>query len=890
MEALAQLNASLAGRYTVDREIGRGGMATVYLARDIRHARNVALKVLNPELGAVLGVERFLSEIQVTANLQHPNLLPLFDSGGADGVLFYVMPYIEGESLRKRLQREKQLPIEDAIHIATSVASALDYAHRHGVVHRDLKPENILLHEGQPLVADFGIALAVSNAGGERITQTGVSLGTPHYMSPEQATGDRPIDKRSDIYSLGAVVYEMLGGDPPHTASTAQAVIAKVLTDNPRSLRLMRPHVPPHVDAAIACALEKLPADRWNTAHEFAEALQGRGVAIPSAVVTPGSVSRGLPQRSATRRRLTALAPWMTAIILAISASAVTWSMAHRTPRDRTLRFLLSFPPSERMFSGIGSGRTLAISPDGSRIIYVTVGPGMVQHLVMRSLDEVAPKVLEGTEGAMQPFFSPDGRWIAFLANQQLRKLPVDGGPVTTIGEVGQIFGATWTANDRIVFGVRNQLMEMPVSGASPPRAFTAADSAGSVTLRWPRTSSDGKTVLYTRWRGGLGSASIGVASLETGETHQLNLEGTSPLGLVDGYLLYGTSTGALFAAPLDSRHLQITAPPILVVDQVAVSATGAAVADASPSGSIVYQAGSSSSTLALVDSAGAWRALIADPKPFLAPRFSPDGKRVAVPVRIGPTTDIFIYSIASGTLTRLSTEGSTNDRPEWTPDGKRVLFRSERGENLGLWSQSTDFTAPAEPLIRNGRGDIWEGVLSPNGKMLVYRSGTLGNADIWYRQLEGDTAAKPIATTSFTEWGPRISPNGRWVAYSSDDSRSMQVYVRPFPGPGPRVQVSVDGGGNPVWSPDGRRIYFLSNQRMIAATVTTSPTFAVTSRKMLFASEFSDLPGHASYDVSHDGKHFLMLRPSISGDQVIVAHNWRAELHARLNRTDRAQ
>src|SRR5439155_15075325 len=512
-----------------------------------------ALKVLNPELGAVLGVERFLAEIQVTANLQHPNLLPLFDSGGADGMLFYVMPYIEGESLRKRLQREKQLPIDEALRIATSVASALDYAHRHGVVHRDLKPENILLHEGQPLVADFGIALAVSNAGGERITQTGVSLGTPHYMSPEQATGDRPIDKRSDIYSLAAVLYEMLSADPPHTASTAQAVIAKVLTDHPQSVRLMRPHVPTHVDAALDCALEKLPADRWNTAHEFAEALQGKSVALPPAVVTPASVFRDVK----SRRRLAKLAPWLAAALLAATTSALAWTLTNRQAPERTLRFLLSFPPNERMFSGIGSGRTLALSPDGTKIVYVTVGPGMVQQLVTRSLDDVTPRVLEGTEGAMQPFFSPDGRWIAFLTSQQLKKMPIDGGPITNIGEVGQIFGATWTPDDRIVFGQRNVLASMPVSGATPPRPFTAVDSAGSVTLRWPRASTDGKIVFYTRWRGGLGSAGIGVASLETGETHLLNLEGTSPLGLVEGYLLYGTSTGALFAAPFDERRLR---------------------------------------------------------------------------------------------------------------------------------------------------------------------------------------------------------------------------------------------------------------------------------------------------------------------------------------------
>src|SRR5512146_1275234 len=269
------LSAALADRYAIERLIGEGGMAKVYLARDLRHHRRVALKVLRPDLGAAVGIDRFQAEIQVTANLQHPNLLPLFDSGVAGELLFYVMPYVEGESLRARIDREKQLPVDEAIRIAAAIAGALDYAHRQGVVHRDLKPENILIQEGQPLVADFGIALALSKAGGARITQTGLSLGTPQYMSPEQATGDRQIDGRTDIYSLGALMYEMLTGEPPHVGSTSQAIIARVLTERPRSIRATRPSVPEHVEAAVSLALEKLPADRWGTARDFAEALTG---------------------------------------------------------------------------------------------------------------------------------------------------------------------------------------------------------------------------------------------------------------------------------------------------------------------------------------------------------------------------------------------------------------------------------------------------------------------------------------------------------------------------------------------------------------------------------------------------------------------------------------
>jgi len=269
----ARISGALSAQYRLDQEIGAGGMATVYLAEDLRHDRRVALKVLRPELAAVIGAERFLAEIKLTANLQHPHILPLFDSGEADGFLYYVMPFVEGESLRDRLIREKQLPVDDAVRLASEVASALDYAHRHGVVHRDIKPENILLHDGRALVADFGIALAASKASGTRMTETGMSLGTPHYMSPEQAMGEREITARSDVYALGAVLYEMLTGDPPFTGSTAQAIVARVVTESPRPLVPQRHTIPPHVEAAVLTALEKLPADRFATAAQFAEAL-----------------------------------------------------------------------------------------------------------------------------------------------------------------------------------------------------------------------------------------------------------------------------------------------------------------------------------------------------------------------------------------------------------------------------------------------------------------------------------------------------------------------------------------------------------------------------------------------------------------------------------------
>src|SRR5512132_3996495 len=295
-ETQSRLQVALSDRYRIEREIGAGGMATVFLAQDLRHDRRVALQLLRPELSAVIGAERFLAEIKLTANLQHPHILPLFDSGEADGFLFYVMPFVEGESLRSRLNREKQLPMADAVRIATEVAGALDYAHRHGVVHRDIKPENILIHDGRALVADFGIALAASKAGGNRMTETGMSLGTPHYMSPEQAMGEREITARSDVYALGVVLYEMLTGDPPFSGSTAQAIVARVLTEAPRPILPQRHTIPPEVESAILVALEKLPADRFATAAEFADALKGRHSG-PTRVSTAAPAAAPAPSR-----------------------------------------------------------------------------------------------------------------------------------------------------------------------------------------------------------------------------------------------------------------------------------------------------------------------------------------------------------------------------------------------------------------------------------------------------------------------------------------------------------------------------------------------------------------------------------------------------------------
>ncbi|MCH8992077.1 MAG: protein kinase [Acidobacteria bacterium] len=406
-DTIARLKDALSDRYSIERELGAGGMATVYLAEDLKHRRKVAVKVLRSELAAVIGAERFLIEIEVTANLQHPNILPLYDSGVADSFLYYVMPYIEGETLRDLLNREKQLGVEETVEIAKSVAAALSFAHERGVIHRDIKPENILLQSGQALVADFGIALAVSQAGGARLTETGLSLGTPHYMSPEQATGDRDLDARSDVYSLACVTYEMLTGDPPHVGSTAQAILASVMTEEPRRVTLRRKTVPAHVEGAVHKALEKLPADRFTSAHDFAQALADPGFRHGGAA--------GVPAAAGPWKRLSL----GLATVLVVGVGVLTSRLLDR-PTPEVVRFSIPVGQDDDVHLGgfdKGTGQrpaspSMAFSPDGDVLVY-SAWDGEDSRIYVRRMGQERADPIEGTEGAAFPFFSPDGRCVA---------------------------------------------------------------------------------------------------------------------------------------------------------------------------------------------------------------------------------------------------------------------------------------------------------------------------------------------------------------------------------------------------------------------------------------------------------------------------------------------
>jgi serine/threonine-protein kinase len=879
-DVLQRLGAALAEQYAIERELGAGGMATVYLARDLKHDRHVALKVLRPELAAVLGIERFLSEIRVTAHLQHPHILPLFDSGQAGGLIYYVMPHVEGESLRQRLERERQLPIEEAVSLAAGVASALDYAHRHSVIHRDIKPENILFQDGEAVVADFGIALALSAAGGSRLTETGLSLGTPQYMSPEQATGDRLIDARSDIYSLASVLYEMLAGEPPHTGPTVQSVIAKVVTDRPRPLRQLRESVPPYVETAVLKGLAKVPADRFQTAAQFADALArpGGGGVLATTAPDVAAAAAGRPGRRAVRD----VAPWA---VVGLATGLALWvSVRPRPdpPARPVARFTLVLPPGAPLSDFVGP--TVALSPDGSRIIYVSSVPTGSQ-LVSRRLDELEPVPLVGPQNARNPFFSPDGRWVAYFSGSRLYKLPLAGGPASLVADVpGLAFGATWGETDTIVLRADRGLMAVAAAGGEP-RLLLQADTSRGESYLFPHYLPDGKVLLLQIRSQGMDR--LGALTLATGKLTRFEQPGSNPRYVSSGYVVVATRSGTLLAVPFDASRLEITGSAVPVADGVVVGPGGGARMGMSRDGAFAYVTGPLVlRELVLVDRAGKARALPAEPQAYIAPRLSPDGRRIAVEVAEPDfvNSDVWLYDIAQHTRTRLTFD-QTGHRPIWTPDGRRIVYSRGQFSQGDLYWIPADGTGPAESLLVAPE-DQWAGDVTPDGRTLLFRSGGAGPVrSIHTLPLQGPRTPRVFLANQFDNHSPALSPDGHWVAYVSNESGRLEVYVRPFPGPGGRWQVSLAGGTEPVWAGNGRELFYRNGTRMMVAAIALHPTFTVGARRELFEGNYLNDPVYRSYDVTRDGRSFVLVRsPKPLGDFIVVL-NWFDQLRDQRRR-----
>jgi eukaryotic-like serine/threonine-protein kinase len=873
-----RLAAALADRYRIVRELGQGGMATVYLAEDLKHGRNVALKVLKPELAAVLGAERFVVEIRTTAALQHPHILPLFDSGTADGFLFYVMPFIDGETLRSKLDRETQLGVDEAVKLASDVADALHYAHEHGVIHRDIKPENILLANGRPMVADFGIALAVSAAAGGRMTETGLSLGTPHYMSPEQATAEKEITRRSDVYSLASVLYEMLAGNPPHVGSSAQQIIMKIITEQPASVTALRKSVPSHVAAAVAKALEKLPADRFATAAEFAAALADRGFTTASMV--PIGVS-SVDGRHSRRRTMVLSA----ALVVAVVVAVVGWLRG--TPPGIVRRFDVILSRTSPDFANP------VLAPEGGRLAYSNL-EGALQ---LREPDVIEPRPIPGSESSWSAVFSPDGSALAVNTGDPggIKVLPLDGGVArVVVSTLSYGRGLDWTQDGWIYFLGGEQygrdLMRVRASGG--PSEFVARpDSTAEVfQYMFPQILPGGRILVTALMKAG--DLKAGVVEPKSGG-FQILADGIYSRYSPTGHLIVASGDGALRAARFDPSNGQLVSTLTQVADGMAVVYfTGTAPFSLTTDGTLAYQRAPAPHQVVRVSRDGRDETLI-DPEwrgYFRSLALSPDETRLAIGVDRAGRTELWVRSLESGAMTRLSSGGVWNYRPTWSRDGRDVIFTSDQRGKTTTYRVRADGSSPPTRLLTVPQS-VDEALFSRDGAWLVYRAGSGGNRDIFARRTSGDTTDIAMVASAAEEFSPALSPDGRWLAYASEETGRTEVYVRPFPdASAAKFTVSRDGGSEPLWNPAGGELFFRdANDDLIAVSVAPGDAFRVTARRVLFsARSYRSDNRHRTYTVTNDGSGFLFIKaPELlaTSTRAVVTLNWFEELKRLVGR-----
>ncbi|MEJ2202878.1 MAG: protein kinase [Gemmatimonadota bacterium] len=897
-----RLAAALSDRYRIERELGAGGMATVYLAEDLKHDRHVAIKVLRPELAAVLGAERFVQEIKTTAALSHPHILPLFDSGEADGFLYYVMPYLEGETIREKLNRETQFGIDEAVKITTEVADALDYAHRNGVIHRDIKPENILLHNGRPMVMDFGIALAVSAAAGGRMTETGLSLGTPHYMSPEQATADRDITARSDIYSLASVLYEMLTGEPPHMGTSAQQIIMKIVTDTPRPVQELRTSAPPHLAAAVATALEKLPADRFHDAASFAAALHDTTFRRPR-----GTAVDDTPAGAGWSHRQVGVVGAVAVAALVVGATATSLTMADRSSADPARRVLLSFAGGFRpALTGLG------MPPDGSGLLLAgqdSIASSRRQFWFKGWNRLGVEPVVGALPDGCCPTYSPSGDSLAYLTRPNwLHVVPLRGGAPSRVTDadlvdVGLLVGGVhWGHDGWLYASARTGLIRMTPAGDSVEQVTRYDENPDGGIHLWPSLLPNGRGVVFTSVSQAFSNqplSSISVVDLRTGAISTL-AQGRRAVMAPTGHLVVAKADGVLWAAPFDPRSLRLDGPEIELSDTVFVNDRTANFA-ISQTGTLAYArpAPELPQRMVWVERSGevgpvemtGLESLVSGTTQdgvvgFRSPRVSPDGKQVAAAVSNLPQGTVVMRFSEDLAPQPISSGPGFRAIPTWRPTRASMSFIAPGDSGLVVYEAPAS-GAPPRPLDFGERRGIRDHTWSSDGVWLVYRTNdqSEGNGDILAARPGLDTVPRVIAGSDAEELTPSVSPDGRWIAYSSDKSGRHEVYVAPFPDPGGIERpVSLNGGRHPGWNPQGAELFYVdASDNMVAVPVPPGPTFSPGPQRVLFpAADFELSPFDRNYDLSPDGERFLMVQGGRAPTQIVVVFGFDEELRRR--------
>lgn len=865
--------------YEITSHLGTGGMGEVYQATDAKLGRSVAIKLL-PEAFTHDHdrASRFEREARLLASLNHPNIAAIHGIDESGGRKFLVMELVPGDTLADRLRRGP-IPVGEALGMAAQIAEALAAAHEKGVIHRDLKPANIkVTPEGKVKVLDFGLARGSAGETAEDasnsptmslgMTEQGMILGTAAYMSPEQARG-RAVTTASDMFAFGAVLFELLTGKQVFHGDHVSDILAAVLRAEPDWSRLPA-NTPPTIRRLLQRCLRKEHRQRWQSATDARIEIEE---ALTNTVSTgPVAATRVRPLGRWTVPAGVAL------LVLACGATGVfVWNLRPAPSPQPVARLVMPLPSDEQL----AMNSALALSPDGTLLAYVGGADATNnRQIYTRALDTFEIKPLSGTTGAQAPFFSPDGQMIGFFAAGKLRKVSIHGGSVQDICAVARALTAagTWGADDTIIFGSSASAGLYQVSAAGgEPRVLTTPKQGDAHVF--PRLLPDGKSVLYTIVTGlSVEDATVAVHRLDTGEDRILIRGGASPMYALSGHLVY-FHAGAIMAVAFDPSRLELIGSPASVLEGVSMDVSGAEFS-VSSQGSLVYVDGGTQfdkSTLALVDRSGGEKALPAPSREYDDISFSPDGQRVVAQIsEDAQTGGVWVYDLPRGTLTRLTFDGSVT-QPAWTADGTRILYSLRKPGASGLYWKLADGSGPEERMTTT---TFNTGAASASRDALAYENRTAG--DIWTLPFHGERTPTPFVQTPFAETSPRFSPDGRWLAFESNESGRAEIYVQPYPGPGAKVLVSTDGGREPIWSPSGRELFFRNGDKMMALEIQTQPTLKNGAPKMLF--ERKGFPGGSrQWDVAPDGQHFLIVKSSEQAQSarshINIVQNWFEEL-----------
>ncbi len=877
------------GPYEILSAVGAGGMGEVYRAKDTRLDRIVAIKILPDHLADRAELrERFEREARTIASLNHPHICTLHDVGHQDGIDYLVMEYVEGETLAQRLGKGP-LPLDQVFKYAIGIADALDKAHRKGITHRDLKPGNIMLTKSGAKLLDFGLAkLKQEGAPATSVSQLptmksaitgeGTILGTLQYMAPEQLEG-KEADARTDIFAFGVVVYEMATGKRAFEGKSQASVISAIMSSEPVPMSSLQPMTPPALDRIVKRCLAKEPDERCQSAKDLTDELKW---------IAEGGSQTGIPAPIVARRKIKEHVAWAIAAIAVMAALALAF-VHFREPTEETRVLKMSVLPPEKAAFNMRS--IPAVSPDGRRLAFVATLDGK-NELWVRDLDSLAGRPLSGTDGADHPFWSPDSRFIAFFAGGKLKKIDVAGGPAVSLCDAaigGTGYGGSWSKNDVILFSPANYLGLFRVSAAGGNATpVTTLDQAGETSHRFPCFLPDGHHFLFTALTRDPEKSAVYVGDLDSKTRRQVvggnnNAEYAPP-----GYLLF-VRERTLMAQPFDAAQLQTSGDPVPIAEEVDLSSVnGQSQFSSSQDGVLAYTSGSGIGSIILTwfDRSGKVLGTVGTPGDLLWPAISPDGNTVVVDRRDPQTGyfDLWLHDLARGTASRLTFNSKTNEYPVWSPDGSHIAFASTRDGTSTLYQKTANGAAQDEALDKAARAmrpDDW----SRDGRYIIEETSNDPKTgfDIWILPVFGDRKPIPYLQTEFNERWAKLSPNGQWLAYVSGETKRNEVYVQTFPTLGGKWQVSTNGGDKPLWSRDGKELFFIgADQKLMAVevkgdTAKGGAKFEAGLPKPLFDTR---IPIFAWFDVSNDGR-FLMPAPVGQSANVpmTVVVNWTAGL-----------